>query len=118
MRELAVTQSGDLVAWVSGSSTYATKVSLDKGALASVCTCPYYRACKHAVAVILEYLDCFENRQNVPEAGKDDERLALVERGPGYPEEDDEAITKKDHPPSPVLTTTSNKNQNRNCSIF
>lgn len=90
VRDLALTQSGDLLAWVRGSSTYATKVSLDKGSLSSVCSCPYYRACKHAVAVILEYLDYIENGKHVPTAGTDDKRLALVESSPEYQEEDDE----------------------------
>ncbi len=33
VKDLAITQSGDLVAWVRGSTTYATKVSFDKGSL-------------------------------------------------------------------------------------
>ncbi|MCL5423302.1 MAG: SWIM zinc finger family protein [Nitrospirae bacterium] len=87
---MAITEAGDLVAWVSGSTTYATKVSLDKGALASVCTCPYYGACKHAVAVILEYLGCIENGKNVSQADKKDERLLLVEGVSEYPDDDDD----------------------------
>jgi len=79
VRELAITDSGELVAWVDGSTTYVTKVSLDKGDLSSFCSCSYYGACKHAVAVILEYLDCIENGKDVPIAGKDDERLILAE---------------------------------------
>jgi uncharacterized Zn finger protein len=78
--DLAITGSGELVAWVEGSSTYATMVSLDNGEISSVCTCPYHSACKHAVAVILEYLDCLENGRKVPEAGKKDERLNLISR--------------------------------------
>jgi uncharacterized Zn finger protein len=90
VRDLAITESGELIAWVKGSTTYATKVLLDKGKLASVCTCPYSLACKHAVAVILEYLDCIENGRNVPNAGKDDERLSLVEGKSEYYEDDDD----------------------------
>lgn len=86
VRDLAITESGELVAWVRGSTTYAIKVSFDKGALASVCSCPYCAACKHAVAVILEYLDCIENRKSVPQAGKDDERLMLLESESEYPD--------------------------------
>jgi uncharacterized Zn finger protein len=90
VRDLAITESGELIAWVRGSTTYATKVSLDKGSLASVCSCPYYHACKHAVAVILEYLDCVEHGKSMPIAGKDDERLMLVEGNSEYPADDDD----------------------------
>ena len=75
--DLAITGSGELLAWVEGSATYATKVSI-KGELSSVCSCPYYSACKHAVAVVIEYLDCLENGRKVPEAGSKDERLNLI----------------------------------------
>lgn len=108
VRDLAITESGELVAWVRGSSTYATKVSFDKGALASVCSCPYYSTCKHAVAVILEYLNCIENKKSVPQAGKDDERLMLFESGSEYPDDadnlyddlddSDEVIPKRERP--------------------
>ena len=81
VRELAVTESGELVAWVEGATTYATKVSLDEGVLSSICTCPYHSACKHAVAVILEYLECLENCRNVPKADKNDKRLVLIMQG-------------------------------------
>jgi hypothetical protein len=30
VKDLAITQSGDLVAWVRGLTTYATKVSFDR----------------------------------------------------------------------------------------
>ncbi|MEW6002795.1 MAG: SWIM zinc finger family protein [Nitrospirota bacterium] len=90
VRELAITESGELVAWVEGSTTYATKVSLDEGVLSSICTCPYHSACKHAVAVILEYLDCLENGGDVLNADKNDERLVLIKQGrTAYSDEED-----------------------------
>lgn len=88
--DLAITEAGDLVAWVSGSTAYATKVSIDKGALAAVCTCPYYGVCKHAVAVILEYVDCIENGKDVPLAHEKDERLLLTEDAFEYPNDEDD----------------------------
>ncbi len=83
VRALAITESGELVAWVEGSTTYATKVSFDEGVLSSVCTCPYHSACKHAVALILEYLDYLKNGRNVPMASKNDKRLILIGQGKG-----------------------------------
>ena len=89
VRELAITESGELVAWVEGSTTYATKVSLDEGELSSICTCPYHSACKHAVAVVLKYLECLENGMNVPKADKNDKRLILIRQGrTAYPDEE------------------------------
>jgi uncharacterized Zn finger protein len=90
VKDLAITEAGDLVAWVSGSIVYATKISIDKGALASVCTCPYYGACKHAVAVVLEYLDCIENGKDVPQAQEKDERLLLTEDASEYSDDEDD----------------------------
>lgn len=86
--DLAITGSGELVAWVEGSATYATMVSLDNGEISSICTCPYHSTCKHAVAVVLEYLNCLENGRKVPETGKKDERLNLISQD--IDEEDDE----------------------------
>lgn len=79
VRDLAVTYEGSLLAWVRGSENYATKVSLERGRLSSVCTCPYGATCKHAVAIVLEYLDCLQKNADVPLADKDDERLDLLE---------------------------------------
>lgn len=90
VKELAISDAGDLVAWVSGSTTYATRVFIDKGALASVCTCPYYGACKHAVAVILEFLDRIENGKNVAQADEKDERLLLTEEESEYSGNEDD----------------------------
>lgn len=69
------------MAWVQGSTTYATKVYFENDTLVSVCSCPYYSVCKHAVAVILEYLDFIENKKNIPQTDRNDERLQLLERG-------------------------------------
>jgi len=79
VRDLAVTSSGALLAWVKGSVNYATMVSMDNGRLSSGCICPYGGTCKHAVAVVLEYLDCFEKNGDVPLADDDDERILLLE---------------------------------------
>jgi uncharacterized Zn finger protein len=53
--ELAATSDGGLVAWVSGTEEYATKVVMEEeGRPDSVCTCPYAINCKHGVAVVLK----------------------------------------------------------------
>jgi uncharacterized Zn finger protein len=78
--ELAVTDDGDLVAWVSGTEEYATKVVMDEEGLPeSVCTCPYGANCKHGVAVVLEYLEQVGEDRRIPRASEGDERLVLLE---------------------------------------
>lgn len=73
---LARTSEGGLIAWVEGSERYATHVARDSGGkLRSACTCPYEGTCKHAVAVVLEYLECLEQGTPVPRARADDERF-------------------------------------------
>jgi len=78
--ELAVTSDGGLIAWVSGTEQYATKVVLDEEGLPdSVCTCPYAINCKHGAAVVLEYLEQVGEDRRIPQASEGDERLALLE---------------------------------------
>jgi uncharacterized Zn finger protein len=77
--ELATTSEGSLVAWVSGTHQYATKVVMEEYLPESLCTCPYRYDCKHGVAVVLEYLEQVGEGHRVPEASEDDDRLVLLE---------------------------------------
>ncbi len=79
VKGLAQTQTGSLVAWVHGGQKYATEVDFKDGELISVCTCPYGNNCKHAVAVVLEYLDHLKKNIEVPQVAKQDQRLSLLE---------------------------------------
>src|SRR3974377_2322308 len=67
VKELVQTQTGALVAWVYGGQKYATEVDFENGELISVCTCPYGNNCKHAVALVLEYLDHLKKKLEVPQ---------------------------------------------------
>jgi uncharacterized Zn finger protein len=81
-------QDGGLVAWVEGTRRYATLVERDAGgSLHSTCTCPYEGVCKHAVAVVLEYLQCLERETPVPLAHESDERFGKFER---FEDDDDD----------------------------
>ncbi|EDN70680.1 conserved hypothetical protein [Beggiatoa sp. PS] len=74
--QLAKTPDGKLVAWVEGTQVYATQVGIDaNGSLDSTCSCPYWDTCKHAVAVVLEYLEHVKKSKNVPTTSNDDQRL-------------------------------------------
>ena len=76
---LTQTRNGGLVAWVHGEKKYATLVGFEDNQLISACTCPYGTTCKHAVAVVLEYLDRLKKNVEVPFISKKDERLELLE---------------------------------------
>ncbi|MBW1841404.1 MAG: SWIM zinc finger domain-containing protein [Deltaproteobacteria bacterium] len=93
VEDLARTSGGSLIAWVEGTERYATKVFFEDGELESNCTCPYWDTCKHAVAVVIEYLDCLKRNVKIPKATQKDRRLkpieALGEDGIGFNKEDD-----------------------------
>ncbi len=76
---LARTPSGGVIAWVHGAKRYTTWVDFEEGALASACSCPYGATCKHAVAVVLEYLDHLKRDIEVPEVSEQDSRMGLFE---------------------------------------
>ena len=100
VRELVKTQDGGLVAWVAGTRKYATRVDFKSDALSSICSCPYWDTCKHAVAVVLEYLDCLKNDRKVSELIGDDERILVLEElseREGWFDEDEEDLEDYAH---------------------
>ena len=88
--DLRLTADGALLAWVSGSSRYATKVWIKGSGLESACTCPYWATCKHAVAVVLAYLDAVRAQTVIAAANAADSRLQLVESTASADDEDDD----------------------------
>ncbi len=93
VEDLRVTADGALLAWVQGGDRYATLASMDAaGKLSSKCTCPYsWGPCKHAVAVILAYLDTEKNKQRPPKVVPDDERFAELAEAEDDMDDEDEA---------------------------
>jgi len=79
VKELACASNGGLIAWVEGTKMYATLVDIEDEELTSACTCPYGGVCKHAVAVVLEYLDKLNKNIPVPTVAEGDPRLTLPE---------------------------------------
>lgn len=96
VQKLARTASGGILAWVQGTARYATQVEMAKKKLTASCTCPYAYGdtCKHAVAVVLSYLECLKTRKDVPTAVEDDPRFDLLQEaadaGDGEEYEDDQ----------------------------
>ncbi|HET7087560.1 MAG TPA: SWIM zinc finger family protein, partial [Anaerolineae bacterium] len=76
VQDLARTPGGGLIAWVLGTEKYATRVDFGEGGLTSACTCPYWTTCKHAVAVVLEYLESAKRKTEIPIVTERDPRLA------------------------------------------
>ena len=76
VQDLERAENGRLVAWVEGTQRYATRVGIQgEKKLKSKCTCPYGTTCKHAVAVVLEYLEAIRTGVVVEEVEEDDPRL-------------------------------------------
>jgi uncharacterized Zn finger protein len=103
VRDLAVSADGKLLAWVRGTERYATQVELrpeeaGEAKLASVCTCPVgHSGCKHAVAVVLQYLQALKDKTPVPTAAAKDPRRSLLARTAQEAElEDDEDFEEEE----------------------
>ena len=80
VQDLERAEDGALVAWVLGSRRYATRVSMDgRKNLESGCTCPYGATCKHAVAVVLKYLEMIKTKTAIGRVEEDDPRLLQLD---------------------------------------
>jgi len=99
VKNLKISDDGDLLATVAGTERYATTVSLgfnrDKPTLESSCTCFVGISCKHAVATVAEYLEALAESREVPAAAEEDKRWAKLESvgdevGGDWEKDDDE----------------------------
>lgn len=92
--DLGITDRGGILAWVDGSERYATSVTIEGGKLVSDCSCPFEFTCKHAVGLILTYLDKLNTGESVSKIDEIDPRLVLLEDGffdgDQFDEEDEE----------------------------
>ena len=83
VKDLRISTDGRLLATVVGTHRYATTVSLDLDAdgpsFDSACTCPIGGGCKHAVAVVADYLEALANDRKVSTAVEEDRRWAAFE---------------------------------------
>ncbi|MCA9065150.1 MAG: hypothetical protein KDA96_18905 [Planctomycetaceae bacterium] len=128
VRNLNLLPDGGLLADVSGTHRYATRISVKgrgrdlSNRLEAVCSCPVGRRCKHGVAVILEFLNSIENGTAVPLTDDNDRRLTLIENGwddgLSYDEEideaefdDDDIPVTKDNGKSNIRKSGSRKNK-------
>ena len=84
VKDLKISSDGALLATVVGGARYVTTVALSPGrkhtSLESVCTCPVGASgCKHAVAVVAEYLQALADGRDVPVATEDDPRWVKLD---------------------------------------
>jgi len=86
VKDLALAADGRLLATVAGTERYVTSVWLVPGKkkcgpIESVCSCPVGESgCKHAVAVVTEYLAALVDKREIPVAEPDDRRWARLTR--------------------------------------
>ncbi|RJP86098.1 MAG: hypothetical protein C4518_14745 [Desulfobacteraceae bacterium] len=79
VRQLAMTRTGGILAWVDAEEPFATRVEYNEGDLIAECTCqPLGNACIHAIAVIIEYIAHLKKQLDVPVAPPNDERFYLL----------------------------------------
>lgn len=79
VQDLAISPDGAMLASVQGTRQYVTTVWWEQGgqadqALHSRCTCPVGLRCKHAVAVVADYLQALADKTGVPTADPNDRR--------------------------------------------
>ena len=95
VHDLVISEDGWLLATVTGGERYAITVwcepkSKKGGALYSRCTCPVDASgCKHAVAVVAEYLEMLGEGAETPLADQNDERWEMLADENGDEDDDD-----------------------------
>ena len=96
VHDLSISEDGWLLATVSGGERYAVTVWCEHFAnnfavLYSRCTCPVGASgCKHAVAVVAEYLEMLGEDAETPVADQDDERWEMLADESVEKDDDDE----------------------------
>jgi uncharacterized Zn finger protein len=117
VKDLKISSDGALLATVVGGARYVTTVALNPErkhpSLESVCTCPVGASrCKHAVAVVAEYLQALADGRDVPVADEDDPRWAKLdsdraEIDDDWDEDDEEEASWEDEDTEPVRRSRS-----------
>jgi uncharacterized Zn finger protein len=87
VHNVALDAQGRLLAGVFGSEPYALRVALERGGtdgarsvrLQSICSCPVRRACKHAVAAVVQLLAMMAKQTALPLVSADDPRPTVLD---------------------------------------
>jgi uncharacterized Zn finger protein len=79
VKQLSITHTDGLLAWVDDEDLYATRVEYDGSEFFSECSCnPIRNACDHSIAVIIEYIVSLKQRKSLPTAEETDRRFFLL----------------------------------------
>jgi uncharacterized Zn finger protein len=79
VKQLSITHTDGLLAWVEDEDLYATRVEHDGKEFFSECSCnPIKITCDHSIAVIIEYIISLKRKITVPKAIKTDRRFFLL----------------------------------------
>jgi len=109
VENLGQLEENDIIATVQGSEPYVTRVSVSGTTLKSECTCPYGSECKHAIAVILEYIDCLKHKKIVERIQKpenDSRVLALEHEFADNPLDDEAWVDQEEESPNTFHETS------------
>ncbi|MGL4513570.1 MAG: SWIM zinc finger family protein [Lacipirellulaceae bacterium] len=101
VKKLAVADDGRLLATVFGTQRYATSARLasnkkSRKRVEGTCSCPVGSQCKHAVAVVAEYLAQLADGESPPTAAVDDPRWARLASSSADESYDDEGEYNED----------------------
>ena len=79
VKQLALTESGGILAWVEAEEIFSTRVEYNADEITTDCSCnSAEHACAHAIAVIIEYIAHLKRNISIPDAEKNDRRLFLL----------------------------------------
>jgi len=79
VKQISLTESDDILAWVEAEELFATRVEYSEGELYSECTCqPVENTCPHAIAVIIEFIVHLKKNIHIPYAKSNDRRFFLL----------------------------------------
>jgi len=79
VRQLSLTKTGGILAWVESEELFATLVEFVDGEFYSECTCnPIENTCMHSIAVIIEFIVHLKKKTDIPHAESNDRRFFLL----------------------------------------
>lgn len=79
VKQLALSGSGGVLAWVEAEETFSTIVKYNSEEITSECSCnSVEHACEHAIAVIIESIAHLKGNISIPDAKKNDQRFFLI----------------------------------------
>ncbi|MBA3946096.1 MAG: SWIM zinc finger domain-containing protein [Herpetosiphonaceae bacterium] len=110
---LALTSTGEVIAWVQGTRRYATLIDINEDGLIADCSCPYAGICKHAVAVLLDYREHLKQQRELSTVSSADLRMHLLANSAdeSWDPEDDKLVILHTETPQRLFLEAQTKAQ-------